>query len=205
MTRFILIRHGQTEWNVTGRWQGQADPPLDEIGLRQAEALAEHLRGETFAAVYSSPLARARQTAEYLAHAQGLSVTLDARLRERNVGVWSGLTEAEVKERYPDHYRADWWVLGPPGGEAQASLMERTVGAFRDIVAAHAEATVAAVSHGGTLNAYLRSLFGIAPALPVTFRFTNASFARVAVKDGRVHVVSLGEVAHLQNEKLIRF
>jgi broad specificity phosphatase PhoE len=198
MTLLYLIRHARSLWNAEGRWQGQADPPLDEIGLRQAEALAEHLRGETFQAVYSSPLQRARQTAEFLAHAQGLSVCLDDRLKERDVGAWSGLTEPEVRERFPRHFKSDWWVHGPPGGEGQAALTARTVPAFAEIVAAHPEQTVAVVSHGGTLNAYLLALFGTPLGQHVSFRFTNTSFARVSVKGDRVYVVSLGESPHLR-------
>lgn len=197
MTLLYLIRHARSTWNAEGRWQGHADPPLDEVGLKQAEALAEHLRGETFAAVYSSPLVRARQTAEYIARAQSLSVVLDDRLKERDVGAWSGLTEAEVKARFPEHFKPDWWVSGPPGGEGQSALNARTLAAFRAIIAVHPDGAVAVVSHGGTLNACLAGLFGIPLGLPVSFRFANTNYARLSVKDGRVHVLSLGEAAHL--------
>lgn len=195
MTVLYLIRHARSTWNAQGRWQGQADPPLDEFGQQQAAALAAHLRAETFAAVYSSPLARARQTAEHLARAQGLDLRLDDRLKERHVGEWSGLTEAQVRERYPEHYRPGWWIAGPPGGEAQAALAERSQAAFQAILAAHPDETVAVVSHGGTLNAFLAVQLGIPPGRTVTFRFANASFARLSVKGDRVYMVSLGETA----------
>lgn len=197
MTLLYLIRHARSTWNAEGRWQGQANPPLDELGWKQAEALAGRLRGETFAAVYSSPLDRARQTAELLARAQGLAVAVDDRLKERNVGAWSGLTEAEVRERYPEFLRGDWWREGPPGGESQAALTERTVAALGHILAAHPEDTVAVVSHGGSLNAYLLHQLGIPPGQPVSFRFVNTSYARLSVRGGRVYVISLGETDHL--------
>lgn len=197
MTGLVLIRHARSAWNAEGRWQGHADPPLDDFGLRQAEALADYLRGEALAAVYSSPLRRALQTAEPVARAHGLTVRLDDRLKERDVGVWSGLTEAEVRERYPEHFKPDWWLHGPPGGEGQAALITRTAAALDDVLAAHPEASVAVVSHGGSLNAGLAHLLGLPFGRPVSFRFTNTSFARVAVQAGRVHVLSIGETPHL--------
>lgn len=193
MTQLYLIRHARSTWNAQGRWQGQADPPLDELGERQAAALAEHLSGEPFAAVYTSPQTRARQTAEALARRQGLGVKVDDRLRERHVGAWAGLTEAEVRERFPDQWRPDWFIPGPPGGEGQAVLIARTAAAWREILAAHPAETIALVSHGGSLNAGLADLLGLPFGAPVSFRFTNASFARVTVKGRRVQLLSLGE------------
>ena len=193
MTLLYLIRHARSTWNAQGRWQGQADPPLDEIGLRQAEALADYLSGETFAAVYTSPQARAWQTAEILARAHGLTAHPDDRLRERHVGAWSGLTEAEVRERFPETFRPDWWVNGPPGGEGQTALQARTLAAWNAILADHPQDTIAIVSHGGSLNAGLAGLLGLPFGRPVSFRFGNTGFARVSVKGERVHVLSLGE------------
>jgi broad specificity phosphatase PhoE len=197
MTLLYLIRHARSTWNAQGRWQGQADPPLDEIGLKQAQALAKHLRGEPLLAVYSSPLQRARQTAEAVAAEHGLPVQADDRLKERNVGQWSGLTEAQVREQFPDHFKPDWWLHGPPGGESQTDLNARTVAVFAEVVAAHPEGSVAVVSHGGTLNSYLLSTLNVPLGHHVSFRFANASFSRVYVHDGRVHLASLCEVGHL--------
>ncbi|MBP7692944.1 MAG: histidine phosphatase family protein [Anaerolineales bacterium] len=193
MTLLYLIRHARSTWNAEGRWQGHADPPLDPAGCEQAEALARQLRGEPLAAIYSSPLARARQTAEAVARVQGLPVRLDERLKERHVGAWSGLTEAEVRARYPEQFRPDWWVLGPPGGEGQAALQARTLAAWHEILAAHPEATVAIVSHGGSLNAGLAGLIGLPFGQPVSFRFGNATFARLTVHGERIHLLSLGD------------
>ncbi|HRF49228.1 MAG TPA: histidine phosphatase family protein, partial [Anaerolineales bacterium] len=119
MTVLYLIRHARSAWNAEGRWQGQADPVLDDVGLAQAAALAHFLRREPLIAVHSSPQLRALQTAEAVAAEHGLAVLLDDRLKERDVGAWSGLTEAEVRVRYPADFTPTWWVKGPPGGESQ--------------------------------------------------------------------------------------
>lgn len=197
MTLLYLIRHARSTWNAQGRWQGQADPPLDEIGLKQALALAKHLRNEPLLAVYSSPLHRARQTAEVVAAEHGLHAVLDDRLKERNVGQWSGLTEVQVREQFPDHFKVGWWLQGPPGGESQVDLNARTVAVFAEVLAAHPEGSVAVVSHGGSLNAYMLTTLGVPLGQHVSFRFANASYARLYVHDGRIHLASLCEVAHL--------
>lgn len=193
MTILYLIRHARSAWNAEGRWQGQADPILDDVGHAQAAALAHFLRREPLIAVYSSPQQRARQTAEVVAAEHGLAVRFDDRLKERDVGAWSGLTEAEVRARYPEQFRPDWWVLGPPGGEGQAALQARTLAAWHEILAAHPEATVAIVSHGGSLNAGLAGLIGLPFGQPVSFRFGNATFARLTVHGERIHLLSLGD------------
>ena len=95
MTTLLLVRHGETDWNRDGRWQGQSDTPLNELGRRQARELAEQLDGVDV--VYSSDLARARETAEILAERAGVEVRLDPRLRERGFGAWEGLTLAEIE------------------------------------------------------------------------------------------------------------
>ncbi len=179
MTVLCLIRHARSTWNAEGRLQGQANPPLDELGREQARALAAHLRHETFHAIYSSPLARARETAEVIAAPHGLPVRFDDRLMERHLGEWTGLTGDEVNDRYPERADGNWRVVGPPGGENQAALIARAAAAFSEIVAVHPEETVAVVSHGGTLNAYLALLLGLPRPRAVTFSFPNATLARL--------------------------
>ena len=96
MTEIWIVRHGQTDWNVEGRYQGQADRPLNAVGLAQAQQAAEQLRGRDFAAIYSSDLQRARVTAEIIAGQLGLPVQVDRRLREVNQGEWEGLLTADI-------------------------------------------------------------------------------------------------------------
>jgi broad specificity phosphatase PhoE len=195
MTLLYLIRHARSTWNAEGRMQGRADPPLDEVGRAQAQALAEHLKGEPIQVVYSSPMARARETAEILVaiHSACPPLKFDDRLMERHLGEWTGLTGDEARERFPEEIGRNWRVDGPPGGESQTALAGRAAEAVGDILAAHPEETVAIVSHGGTLNAYLAHLLGIPPEKPVWFRFGNTGVARLNVRGDHVHLLGLGD------------
>src|SRR5690349_15996562 len=107
MTTLLLARHGETDWNREGRWQGWADPPLNELGRRQATRLAEQLRTIPFDAVYSSDLRRAHETAEILAAPHAVPIVVDPALREIDIGSWSGLTRAEIAARFPNGDRPD--------------------------------------------------------------------------------------------------
>ena len=202
MTYLYLIRHARSTWNAEGRMQGQADPPLDALGHRQAQALAEGLKTETIHAIYSSPLARARDTAEAIATSQGVSVIYDERLTERHLGKWTGLTGSEADEQYPELRaqtgREGWRVAGPPEGENLAQLTARATAAFAEILANHPEARVVVVSHGGTLNAYLSHLMGMPLGTPTHFVLENAALARFRVENGHVFVLGFGDDHHLQ-------
>jgi len=147
-TRLLLVRHGESTWNVAGRWQGHADPPLSDLGERQAVAGATALTGPPDA-VWTSDLARARRTAELLAEPHGLTPRADARLRERDVGEWSGLTRAEIEERWPGWLAAR---RSPDGFEADEPLAARALAALREIAAAAPGATVIVVTHGGVIR-----------------------------------------------------
>jgi probable phosphoglycerate mutase len=133
MTTLFVARHGQTDWNLEHRWQGWADPPLNATGRAQAAELGEAMTGRGIAAVVSSDLRRAAETAEIAAARLGLPVELDSRLREVDVGEWSGLTSSEVEARYPAGYRRrregdTGWVegetLGAMAGRVVAALLE---------------------------------------------------------------------------------
>jgi broad specificity phosphatase PhoE len=144
MTTLLLARHGETDWNREGRWQGWADPPLNETGRIQARLLAEQLRETPFDAVYSSDLQRARETAEILAAPHGVPVVTDRDLREIDVGSWSGLTRAEIAERFPDGTR--------PDGETHEQHATRVRGAVTRIARDHPGGRVLIVGHGGTIR-----------------------------------------------------
>ena len=204
MTHLYLIRHGRTTWNDEGRMQGWADPPLDDVGRQQARALANRLVHARFDAVYSSPLLRARATAEAVAKAHGLRVHFDDRLRERNIGDWTGLTFEEARARDPQRFDADWRRMGPPGGEKQAELAARAAAAVDSIVKAHPQGTIAIVSHGGALSAYLAHALGVPPEQDVSFSFHNTAIARLNLQaDGApeptVRLLSLGDDRHLDD------
>jgi broad specificity phosphatase PhoE len=155
-TRLLLARHGETDWNRIGRWQGHADPPLNELGRQQAEALAEQLAGDGVRAIYSSDLVRASETARVVGERLGLAVVEDPGLREIDVGSWSGLTRAEVQELYPEGFAR--WLAGEIGhdGETREQLTDRVVATVERIAAAHDGHTVVLVTHGGAIRALLR-------------------------------------------------
>ncbi|HVN62556.1 MAG TPA: histidine phosphatase family protein [Gaiellaceae bacterium] len=152
MTELLLVRHAETEWNREGRWQGHADPPLNEAGRAQAQALARSLVGERVDAIYSSDLRRAAETAEILAAALGLPVTTDPDLREIDVGSWSGLTREEVAVQFPDWDTHD--------GETREALEVRVVAAVRLIAQRHPDGQVLVVTHGGSIRSLQRHLDG---------------------------------------------
>jgi broad specificity phosphatase PhoE len=156
--RVLLWRHGRTRWNVEHRFQGQADPPLDEVGAQQAMASARLLAAYSPDAIVSSDLSRAVQTARPLAELLDLPVALDTRLRERSLGAWEGLTRDEVVRRHPEQY--EQWVAGRDAhqpGESRAEVGER-------VLAALAEArgdTVVLVTHSATAMALTGRLLGL--------------------------------------------
>jgi probable phosphoglycerate mutase len=162
--RLVLLRHGRTPWNESGRAQGHADIELDETGHAQARAAARHLAASGPRALWSSDLARARQTADYLAAACGLGLTCDARLREFDVGEREGLTLDEFGDLFPDEYAA--WVRGAgllpvKGGEDTEDVERRIVPALQECLAGlgHGETGVV-VSHGAAMKVALAGLLG---------------------------------------------
>lgn len=185
----FLARHGETDWNVAGRWQGHTDVPLNATGCAQAAALAERLRREGIAAVASSDLSRARTTAEIVAGALGVEVALvDRDLREQRFGRFEGLTPAECETRYPHEWAR--YVLdphgGPPGGESRAVLVERVVRAVAG-AAARLPSPALLVTHGGAMRALLAALpatpGGRAPGAPA--KIPNGGVVRVRLAAGR--------------------
>jgi alpha-ribazole phosphatase len=151
MTQLHLVRHGQTDWNVAGRYQGQTDLPLNAVGRAQAEALARQLTGAPFEAVYSSDLKRAQETAETLAANLGLRVQLDRRLREINQGEWEGQLVADIAAGYQAAWAdrtGDPVNARAPGGESVAEVAARLAEAAGEIARAHPLGPVLIVSHG---------------------------------------------------------
>lgn len=151
-TTLLLARHGETDWNRERRWQGHAQTTLNAAGREQARLLATELASEPPEAIYSSDLPRSRETAEIVGTALGLPVSLDPRLREVDVGEWSGLTSAEVEERFPDGFERR--LAGGTGwtqGEEFGAMGQRVVAALLDIAAAHDGGRVLVVTHGGPI------------------------------------------------------
>ena len=153
MTELLLVRHGETDWNVERRFQGHADEPLNALGREQARALAEELAAEEPSAIYTSDLARARETAEIVGARVELPVVALADLREIDVGEWQGLTWPEIEERFPEGIRR-WHELGYGwfAGETYKDLEERVLRALRAIAGDHPAGRVVVVGHGGTVR-----------------------------------------------------
>jgi broad specificity phosphatase PhoE len=151
-----LIRHAESAWNAMGMWQGHADPGLSPRGLVQAEALAKSLDAHGIEAIAASDLRRARETARVLAAALGLEASLDARLRERDLGSWSGLTTPQIAGRWPDdlaRLRARDVEFCPGGGESIRQVAARAAGFFRELALRPGPARWAIVTHGGLIRA----------------------------------------------------
>jgi broad specificity phosphatase PhoE len=151
MTEIWLIRHGQTDWNVTRRMQGQTDIPLNSTGVEQAVELAKNIANEHFDAVYSSDLIRALRTAEILAETLGIQVTTDVRLREICQGVWEGMNMDEVQEKYENEFKRgahDPAFSRPMGGESVEEVARRMSEAANEIARQFPVGRILLVSHG---------------------------------------------------------
>jgi probable phosphoglycerate mutase len=183
------MRHGETDWNREDRFQGHADPPLNEAGRAQARELAERLAEQSIAAVYASPLRRAFETAEAIAAAHALQVQQEPGLREVDVGSWTGLTRDEVEQRDPEGYRR--WLSSGYGwgdGESYEALGERVVATLISVAASFDGDTVAVVTHGGPIRATLAAAAGIPYSEargPDAVPIGNCAVFRVAV-EGRL-------------------
>lgn len=200
MPRLILVRHGITDWNAAQRYQGHGDIRLNDVGRRQARALARRLMGEEIHAAYCSDLWRARQTAKIIlckdavidgdvaAWDSPVPCTADARLRELSFGRWEGLTYDEIGQSYPRElaiWRADPMTVAPPDGERAADLVARVGAALRTMVGAHGSQTVLVVAHGGSLQALVALALGVTPRIPGQFRMEPGSVSELLVSSER--------------------
>ena len=197
-TDLLVVRHGQSEWNAIGRWQGHADPSLSELGRRQAAVAAGSIGAVD--GIISSDLLRAAETAAIIAQQLGIGpVMVDERLRERDVGEWSGLTDVDIHKRWPG-----WLEDGrrPEGFEAADAMLSRVLDAFDAIHAASPGGSLLVITHGGVIHSLARS-HGLADA-PVanlaglTVRVTETGHTvgeRLALLDG--HTVTI-----TQNDEL---
>ena len=158
MTRFCLIRHGQTNWNLEGRYQGQSDVALNETGRQQAVEITRQLQGQIITAIYSSDLKRAQETAQIIASALKLPYSIDPRLREINQGEWEGQQVEIIKARYADLWNqraVDPASVRPPGGETVGEVAKRAYEVMEDLARRYPGGKVLIISHGLTLATIL--------------------------------------------------
>jgi broad specificity phosphatase PhoE len=191
-TTIVLVRHGETDWNRERRFQGHADTPLNEVGRRQAETLADVLADESFAAAYSSPLRRALETAEIVSARQGLDVEASQGLMEVDVGSWSGLTTAEAERQFPAGFQR-WRNHGAgwTDGETYDELGRRVVSELLEIAARHPHDRVLAVTHGGPIRSALAAAAGLpfdTSRSQIAF-VENCAIVRIGVRDGKLEAV----------------
>jgi probable phosphoglycerate mutase len=147
--RILLVRHGQSEWNAVGRWQGQADPPLSDLGREQAYDAAQRLG--TVDLIACSDLQRATDTAMVISEMLGVGpVVIDPRLRERDAGAYSGLTRAEIDEQFPGYLEAR---REPPGWESDDLLLDRVHDCLHDLAREYTGAEIVVITHGGCVYA----------------------------------------------------
>jgi probable phosphoglycerate mutase len=200
-THVIALRHGQTAYNATQRIQGHLDIGLDDTGRWQAGRLGAALADAGLAAVHSSDLARARDTAAAVAAASGLPLAVHAELRERHFGTFEGLSYAEIEARFPDDARR-WRQrepgFGPGGGESLEVFSARCVATFTRLAQAHAGQTIAIVAHGGVLDCLYRAASGIGLQQPRTWVLANAAINRLLYTGEGFRVVGWDDRRHLE-------
>ena len=190
----ILVRHGRTAANAAGRMQGRVDNPLDEVGIEQAEAIAEALG--PVERVVTSPLRRASETAERIAARGGAEVHVDERWSELDFGIYDGLPIGEVPVSVWSRGQtdADW---APEGGESLAQLRERTFAACDDLAAAVAVDDIVVVSHVSPIKAGVAWSLGLDNETTWRTHLDVASITRLAMRDGQPILVSFNEIHHL--------
>jgi len=201
-TQFIAIRHGETEWNSESRFQGHLNSVLNDTGLAQAQALGERMAAERFDLLLSSDLGRALQTASAIAMRTGHEVVVEPRLRERRMGIFQGLTPAEVEARHPQEFarfksRDPDYVI--PGGESMRQLFERSIACFTELAERHAGLTLATVTHGGVLAMLYRRATAMPLDAPRNFHLHNTGVNRFCHRRGAWQLQSWGDIAHLEH------
>lgn len=203
MTELILIRHGETAWNAEHRIQGHLDSPLNDEGLAQALLLGERLAREPFDQFYSSDLGRALQTAQPIADRSGRRPVPDVRLRERNLGLFQGLTSAECEQRYPEDY-ARFHRRDPdhvvPGGESIRQVYYRVSALLEALVRSHPRQRILVVTHGGILDAGYRFVNGVPLDRLRDFPIYNASINRIAHDGAAWRMSDWGDISHLTRD-----
>ena len=176
-TQVFLVRHGETTWNLAGKLQGHLESRLTATGIAQAQALAEHLQHQPFAAVYSSDLKRAYQTAQYIVNKNQHTIIKKPSLRERNLGIFQGLTRELLCARFPEAFQA--YQTQPqfiiPQGESLQGFHQRCITCLEEIAACHLGQSILIVSHGGVLTALLKHTLSIPLVTPRRFDIANTS------------------------------
>ena len=199
-TLLILIRHGETLWNTQLRMQGSLDSDLTPKGKSQIKALGKWMKEVPFDYLYSSDTARAHKTAEAISKFTGHNLNLDKRLREKNLGVFEGLTSEEARERYPETFQqfktaGASYVIDQ--GESTQQLLERSLDAIEEIRDRHPQKVAVAVTHGGVVRVLMKHVLGIPLDAPTQFLIGNTGIFRLVWRDKWI-VAEMGAEPHLE-------
>jgi probable phosphoglycerate mutase len=202
LTQLILVRHGQTEWNRVERFRGRADVPLNETGLAQAAATAQRVAQEWKpAAVYSSPLSRAVKTAEAIATNLGLAVQVLDGLADIDYGEWQGLTNEEVRQRWPEQWEL-WYrhpeIVSIPGGETLADLRSRAMTTVAGVAAQHLGQTVVLVGHTVINRVILLGVLGLGNDRFWHLQQDTCAINVIEAQAGDYVLVSMNDTCHLR-------
>ncbi len=203
MMRLILVRHGQTEWNAGGRYQGQSNVALSELGRKQAECLAEHFPVQSLDAIYSSDLDRARETAECVGRKFGVSVCLEPSFRELSFGDWEGLTYQEISAHWPEQANKLFTApdeLAIPHGETFQALQKRALDKIYALYDKHVDQTIAVFAHGAINKTILAGLMHIPLHYLWSLRQDNTAVNLLRLDDGYVMIEGINNVSHLTDE-----
>jgi len=206
--RLIIVRHGESEWNRIGRYQGQCDAPLSELGLRQADALSERLRNEPLDAIFASPLQRAARTADAIArHHPNVPLTHDAALLEIHHGDWQGLMVDEVVERYAVGLRE--WREHPtrsqmPNGESFTNILKRVLDFKERLAAEYNDRNVLVSTHDVVVKILVADALGMNMDRINGIWVTNASISVIEYGGYLPYLISLSEACHLGRLETVR-
>ena len=196
----ILIRHGETEWNSQKRMQGHSNSDLSLVGQAQIQALGQWMKNVPFDLIYSSDSLRAKQTAEAITQFSGHELQFDQRLREKNLGVFEGLTSEEARERHPEVFRlfktaGSKYVIDE--GESTQQLQDRALEIVDEIRIKHPEEHVLLVTHGGFIRVVMKHSLGLSLETPTRFLIRNTGVFRLVWEDKWI-VSQMGGVSHLE-------
>ena len=199
-TEIILIRHGETEWNSQKRMQGHSNSDLSSVGQAQIQALGQWVKNVPFDLIYSSDSPRAKQTAEAITQFSGHELQFDQRLREKNLGVFEGLTSEEARERHPEVFRlfktaGSKYVIDE--GESTQQLQDRALEIVNEIRIKHPEERVLLVTHGGFIRVVMKHSLGLSLETPTRFLIRNTGVFRLEWEDKWL-VSQMGGVSHLE-------
>jgi probable phosphoglycerate mutase len=199
-TEIILIRHGETEWNSQQRMQGHSNSDLSAEGRGQIQALGKWMKYVSFDHIYSSDTLRAMQTAKAITQYTGHTLHLDKRIREKNLGVFEGLTSNEAKERFPDVYNlfktaGRNYVIDK--GESTQQLLDRSLEFIEEIRLRHPDQRVVMVTHGGVVRVLMKYTLGLSIDTPTNFLIKNTGIFRLIWKENWL-VKQMGVVSHLE-------